>query len=777
MIFSEKSMMLRACLCAVLLVQIASLSCLPYCPVWAKSKSATGLDQATLKLINQGKWQEAADRLKVLTSGKVDPSRRDAWLAFAYVYLNKCDDLAELSRRYDGQEEGQKDLSPVLVSIFSDVCSDKLKRAKETLSSLPDTASKDALASFAWAAYAAKKGNSKQAVDYCARSVELAPDFAWGYRTLGYLQDRWLKDSASADKSYQKALSVEPDCSGVRNLLVDLRLVNNDFDGAIDIAKAGIKSNSKNAGNYYRLAQIYIQQWRLREALEQLEKAVKLAPDDARFHRSIASILRHQGKLNEAIAEQSKAVELSKDKSFELVELAQLNILADNPNKAAENLKRALDLDPSNKGARKKLVELLRQEKQYTDLIAIYRKALKSQPKDGDLHFELARALNQSGKTDEAIGEFKKAANISASDPRPHRALGGIYIDREDYPAAAKEYTRALNINPNSADDLVALGYCYAQDDEFLKAEAALVTASALQQLTLPQDPVSQGKRLDVLRSLAVLLLAEGRYGDAATQLEAICASKFAGDKKNLDQFLLAQAKAARDRTGAKGKEMLAAFEKLSDEQKNEQQIAVIDTLLLMGKPELAMDALKKLPAEETDSDCQWQTAKSQALRLQGSLSGSKAAAEKAAGMDESDQKVLSGANLQLAETLLSSGEIEKADLAVRKAIELNPKSFAAYELSGRIYLLRKDKDKAIASGRRALELNPYYTRAYLLIGDAQVSGGDYKGASGNYEKAVELYPGLLKAHKLLYKAYKELDLKDKMKLEEETIAQLQKRK
>src|SRR5205823_4847956 len=116
-------------------------------------------------------------------------------------------------------------------------------------------------------------------------------------------------------------------------------LLRNDFDGALDVALSGIKAAPHDSGNYYRLAQIYLQQWRLKEALAQLDKAITLAPEDARYHRSRASILRFQGQLNSAIAEQQKAVDLGKDRGFELVELAALNLEAGNSNRAADNLK------------------------------------------------------------------------------------------------------------------------------------------------------------------------------------------------------------------------------------------------------------------------------------------------------------------------------------------------------------------------------------------------------------------------------------------------------
>ncbi len=150
------------------------------------------------------------------------------------------------------------------------------------------------------------------------------------------LEQRWLEDIGKAEEAYAKALAIEPGMSEAQDAIVDLRLSKNDFDGAIDVAKNAIKASPKQASTHYRLAQIYTEQWRLRDALEVLQKAIELDATNPRFFRSRATIKSFQGNLNGAIVDQQKAVDLSKDKAFELVELSNMNVLAGNNNRAAE---------------------------------------------------------------------------------------------------------------------------------------------------------------------------------------------------------------------------------------------------------------------------------------------------------------------------------------------------------------------------------------------------------------------------------------------------------
>ena len=735
---------------------------------------ALGLDPRTLKLVNRGEWKAAAEQLEKLTTAKPEVSRAHAWLAFAYLFLGRCDDLGKLAEKVAQRPDAADKTSQVLVTGFALTCQGKLAEAEKALEALPDSVkNNDPLVNFCLAAVAGKKGEATRALAYCEKTVDLAPNFAWGDRTLGYLEDRWLKDPLKAEAAFEKALAVEPDFKEVRDMLVDSRLTRNNFDGAIDVARDGIEVNRKDATNYHRLAQIYIQQWRLREALDLLKKSVALSPDDARFHRAMASILRYQGNLNEAIAAEQKAVECSKDKAFELIELAALNVAAGNANRAADNLREAIKLKPDNEAAFQKLVQLLSQEKRWDDLVGEYKGALERKPKDAALRLGLARALKSAGKLDEAISEFTEAANLNQLDPQPHRELGAIYVEKKEHAKAAKEYTRALNINPSSVDDLVALGYCYAQNDDYLQAETAFVTAIALQQLTQMTGQPGQTNIVDVMRSLSVLFLAEGRYSESCTQLEAVCASPKAS---GLDRFLLAQAKVLRDRTGSAVKDMQAAYDKLDEEQKNEQKLALVETLLKVGRTEQASAILDQVPQAQLDADSQWLVARARAYRLAGDLAKGEEIASRAVSLKDQGADKQSDAYLELAQVVLAKGDAGGAEPNARKAIEQNSKSFAAYEILGRVYQKKGEPKEAVEAGKKALEINPYYTPAYLLVGDAQSASGQLNDASNYYKKAVELYPGLLEAHKSLLAVYQKLALKEEAKKEAELIAQIEKR-
>lgn len=730
-----------------------------------------GLDPFTLKLVNQGNFARVIDRLQLRTQGLSAPNRESAWLAFSYLYLGQCEKLKTLS--LSCKNASGDDLNGTLINVFSLVCDKKTGEAEKLLQQISAVSMNDGFVNFAFATVAGKQGKAAIAVTYVQRATELAPKFAWGYRTMAFLQQKSLNAPADAESSYLKALKIEPDLSEALNAVVDLKLAHNDFDGAIAVAQSAIKSNPHSAANHYLLAQIYQHQWRLLESAAQLERAITLDPKNAKYYRSRAALLRYQGKLAEAIVDQEKVVDLDIDKTPDLIDLAAMEAAVGEVDKAVGHLKKALLIDGANKQANDQLVKLLASQGKFEELSLELKQLVAKNPKDESLRMRLADALLANNKTDEAIEQYKEASNLNGNDPEPHRKIAAIYIAQKNFKSAAASYTRALNINSNSVPDLVELGFCYEQTDDYLQAEAALVTALALHQLTQPTDSQVPPTRLDIIRSLATLLFQEGRYADAAAQFVTVCALSKGTSSESIDAFALAQASALRDLSNAGFKNLKAAFEKLSPTEQKQLSISYIDTLIRLKRLDEAANVLSQLDAKKEKSPllaiC-W----ARIWRERGDLAKAEDAAQQAVDLPAQADAPMSDALCELGEVFLAKGKLDSAAQKANRALEINGKSFYAYALLAEIAVKHGDHKMAIEAASKALEIDPYFAHAYILLGDAQCAGKDFTAALGSYHKAVDLYPGLLEAHKSLALVLRKLASADELKKEEAAINQLE---
>jgi tetratricopeptide (TPR) repeat protein len=756
------------------LLTVLSVGMTPFTADAASSHkvSATGLDAKTLQLVNRGQWNDAITRLHTLTDSSTEPSINHEWLAFGDMFMDHPDDLKSLVEKVQNMPNAKDGVVAKTVQMFELIKEKKYDDAIKLGDELAkDSNANQVVVNMGLAAASAKSGKTAEAVAYCDKAIAYAPDFAWGLRTVGFIQEKTLKNSAAAEEYYEKALAVQPDFKEVRDLLSDLRVAKNDYDGAIDVAEAAIKNNPKDGNNYYRLSQILTQQWRLREASAQLDKAIRLDAQNARYHRAKASILRFEHNLPGAIAEQEQAVKLSSDKTFELTELAALNELAGNDSAAADNLRLAIkDVPVTAAGyasAQQKLLQLLTRGKRYDDLISEYQRAIVLQPDSASLHLGLADAYMKQNQFEKALDEFKTASEKDPSDPRPHRMLGSLLLQRKEFAAAARAYKRALDINPASVDDLVALGFSFAQNDEYNLAETALRTALALQQLTN-----AGGSNANVLRSVATLLLTEGRYAEAYSFYEELLKDKRTTGSEKQDAFLLAETQALRDHTSASAKAMVDAFHAMLPNEQSTYRVPFVDALLKLSKADIALTELEKTDGQ---SEAEVLTLKARAYRIKGDFAKANETILKAIAANDESKETQADAYMEQANIALAKGDVNAADDSIRKATDLDMKLVPAYEVLGRVYLKRNDVDHAIESAKRALDINPYFAPAYVLTGDAYVAANKLDQAVNNYKRAVELYPSSIEAHRSLRDAYKKIANKDEAAKEDEEVARLEK--
>jgi tetratricopeptide (TPR) repeat protein len=702
-----------------------------------------GLPNAIAVDINAGQWTKVLPELEhACVPGK--PALPDFWLAFDYVFFGNCDQLKTLTESLEGSSKDQPSTTVKLIQVANLTCQSKYNEATQMLNSInepADNPGKVAL-QFMQAMVASKQGQYAQAVEHLQKAVATAPNFVWGYRTLGYVQLRSLKEPAAAEESLKKALKLNPDFSEVSDLLVEACLAQSDFDGAIDVAQDAITLSPKNANNYYRLAQIYIQQLRLREAGMKLDKAIVLAPDDAHLYRARGLVFRRQSDFKDAIAVQKKAVELAQNKGPELNELATLNLDAGNTGGAIQNLKDALQADPTSQFLEQRLCRLLNQEQRYDDLVTQVRAMLARKPKDFSISLALARTLKAEGKIDEAIAQYKEAATLAPADARSHEELAAIYLDKKDYPSTIAELTRALNDNPNSVSDLVALGYAYVQNNDYLQAEAAFVTALALQQLTQPaMGPTVPISRIDLMRSLSALYLVESRYPEAVTQFEAITSSERNSRALTEDEFLLSVSRLYRDRTSAEADDLLRIYNMLPAQRKQKILPSVIESLVDTHNLQQVKDLIAGVSVADLKNNAALALVVSSYRYANSDADGAVTLLNNALAGDIEDTQLRSDMQTELSRILLKKKDLAGAEDAAIKALEANPKSFKACAELARVYKAKNDLSNAARTCREGIELNPYYAPVYVCYGDILLAQKDSAQAEDQYKRASELYP------------------------------------
>jgi protein O-GlcNAc transferase len=261
------------------------------------------------------------------------------------------------------------------------------------------------------------------------------------------------------------------------------------------------------------------EQGRADEAREVLERAVRVADDDADAHYLLGGLLEAAGARDAEILHLQRAVELRPD--FELarrqwiVALSKsgrrdeatrlcdesiaispdsgelhfyrgnLYLLAGDKASAIASCKRALALNPTLIAAQQSLSRLLCDTEQFEEAERSYRREIELTPEHFGPYYQLGVVLNQLARHAEAIELFKRAISLNPNSGASYASLAATYTDfdqtsGEMLALAQANYEKAVAVEPGRSDLHYNLGNNYWLTAQFDRAMASFDRAVEL---------------------------------------------------------------------------------------------------------------------------------------------------------------------------------------------------------------------------------------------------------------------------------------------------------
>jgi tetratricopeptide (TPR) repeat protein len=276
--------------------------------------------------------------------------------------------------------------------------------------------------------------------------------------------------SAEAEEVLRAAVAEVPDASALRWQLSRRSQAGPDADdlALIDMADRLVLLVGK--GELYRalagLAQLHLDD---AKAIDLLERATRVGPNNAAAHKALAHAYVENGRETEGYAELVIALLLDPGDVETLTALGRWHLAADQPARAVEALERAVGIDPANRLAvhalagalirvgrategKQRLQESERLQAQaieedrrlkgaavlrlsadmrmtqrdYAGAIDIWQQAVLLQPGNAAVHLRLAEAFIAAGRPDQAVAEYLAAISLTAG-PDAHRRLAELY--------------------------------------------------------------------------------------------------------------------------------------------------------------------------------------------------------------------------------------------------------------------------------------------------------------------------------------------------------------
>ena len=310
---------------------------------------------------------------------------------------------------------------------------------------------------FADAVTSYEHGNFARAEEILRQVVDAEPRLAAAWHMRGLIARR-NEDTVRASEYFAAAVSRAPTSSTYsRDLGISL-LARDLKREALETLERAIALDPEDAAAQFYLGNALLLSGRPFEATHHLNLTLQLEPDSAAAHCSLAAAYRACGRPQEAVAAANAALALSPRYTEALNNLALANCDLGHYPEAIKALRTASTSDPEDESLLNNLGVALHANGQREEAERVLKSALELKPGWGEASLNLGNLLRQKGHFDEAVAYYRQALTDNPLDVKPYGNLGLALINLNRPEEAASIYEKALGLDPGNADIRMSLG-------------------------------------------------------------------------------------------------------------------------------------------------------------------------------------------------------------------------------------------------------------------------------------------------------------------------------
>ncbi|WP_420997425.1 tetratricopeptide repeat protein [Cupriavidus sp. 30B13] len=250
--------------------------------------------------------------------------------------------------------------------------------------------------------------------------------------------------------------------------------------------RAAIAQNPGHAQALHLLGLLYHQQEQHDLAIEHIERAAALQPEDPTIQLNLGIALRAAGHTDQAIACFHKALALSPAMAAAHYNLGNAYAAGQRHAEAVESFRTVVRLQPDDLAALNNLGNALLALQRHREAVNVLERALQFAPGHALLHNNLGIAHHVLQETDRAIGHFTAAAAADPGYVPAHINLGNLLHAQERNAEAAVAFQTALACEPTSVAALLGVGNALSAMERYAEAVVHLESAVRLQPQLVP---------------------------------------------------------------------------------------------------------------------------------------------------------------------------------------------------------------------------------------------------------------------------------------------------
>jgi tetratricopeptide (TPR) repeat protein len=333
------------------------------------------------------------------------------------------------------------------------------------------------------------------------RAIELAPDRATYYMTLGALELE-LRQYHAARADFEAALRLNPNLVNAYAALGQIGLAQGDIEQAGRQYRLALKLGDQRAEVLAGYGNVLLAKGDVDTALKYLTRAVEIEPTDAAAQASLGRAYLARNVPAFAVQALDNALKARPDFHGARILLAEALLMLRDPVRAAAEAQQLKDIRELRSRALLVLGDAARMAGRLDDAAQSYRLVLEAEPANRAAVVALARTEIAQGRVDDGLARFDAYFEMNPADREMRHALAQTGSDMGRSDITRKAYEAALDFDADDATAHQGLALLDEAEGRYESAEAHADRALAA------------GGREDLGPAILVKSRAEFRRGD-----------------------------------------------------------------------------------------------------------------------------------------------------------------------------------------------------------------------------------------------------------------------
>jgi len=553
-----------------------------------------------------------------------------------------------------------------------------------------------------------KGADSNRVLAEFRQAVRLRPDYAEAHNNMGLVLAQSSEDE-KATAEFREAARIRPDYADAHANLGAVLLLS-DADEAIAELEKAVSLDPTLVSAQFNLAEAYgnSSSQGTAKQIEQLKKIISIAPDFARAHLALGKALLHDGKANDAVAELREATRLDPASGEAHYQLGLALARSGQQEDGAVEVKKGRELsaaDERNQNAELDISEgqAALQKDELQEAEAKFRHAIRLQTNSSVAQHLLAVTLEKEGNTTDALVAYEKAVELNPGDLSARQIVSRLRPSEASVVESSKSVDAGGSVaqNGSNGDDPAKVSEFenYIRDNRYQEVEPLLTSYlqerpnSSWAWYALGYTEFAQKKIGESIKSLSKSLSLNVKNADSHKILgrDLMAIGRFDAAQTEFEQAILYAPQSSESHYDL-GKLFSLQDNWLAARKQFEEAIRLDPSYIE------AIDSLGF--SEEALGD--------DAAALQ--------TYQKAIALNEQRHGRFVAAHVNLSAYYNRTGEPAKALDYAQKALELDPKSDAAWFQKARAEERQAHLQQAADSLNHAVALNPRSSSYYYVL-------------------------------------------------------------